>query len=245
MRRETVRKTTQARPGKMEPTEGDRPSRKAMADIGSITKGSAGVPKAEKGRGRSGRDAGTTKEYQTTSTGSPEIPVSKSFLNKLGEMHTAERELTLALPLVAAAAKSKDLKTVLRIHLKETKGHAKALENIAKSLRQELPSKSCKPMTRLIAEGVKVIGKRLVSSDQDAALIAVGQKIEQFEISSYTPLCTEADENDWTHEFAVLTSILNQEKMASELLAGLAAGKAPLQDLVEKTSLKKIRAGTR
>ena len=96
-------------------------------------------------------------------------------------MHTAEKELTRALPLVAKAAKSKDLKTLLRVPLKQTKGHGKALEHVAESL---LPSKSCKSMADLIKEGAKVIAKRLISEEQDQALIGVGQKIERFEIDA-------------------------------------------------------------
>jgi len=96
-------------------------------------------------------------------------------------MHTAEKELTRALPLVAKAAKSKDLKTLLRVPLKR---HVKALEHVAESLGKKLPSKSCKSMADLIKEGAKVIAKRLVSEEQDQALIGVGQKIERFEIDA-------------------------------------------------------------
>jgi hypothetical protein len=118
-----------------------------------ITKGSSGRPKASP----AGAPRGHTKENQTTSTSVPsEVP--KNFLSKLGEMHRAEQELTLALPLVAKAAKSKDLKTLLRIHLKETKGHVKALENVAGSLGKKLPSKSCAqgkgPLDKLVKKVV-------------------------------------------------------------------------------------------
>jgi uncharacterized protein DUF892 len=76
-----------------------------------VTKGSSGRPKAS----LPGAPRGHTKENQTTSTSvAKEVP--RNFLNKLGEMHMAEKELTRALPLVAKAAKSKDLKTLLRVH---------------------------------------------------------------------------------------------------------------------------------
>ena len=177
-----------------------------------------------------------------TTNGPAQKSVPVSFLNKLGEMHTAERELTLALPLIVKAAKSKDLKTLLQIHLGETKAHVKAIDAVAESLDTELPSKSCKPMTKLIAEGVKVIGKRLLSSEQDGALIAVGQKIEQFEIGAYTALCAEAKALGYSHELALLTSNLHQERLASELLGQLAEGRGPLKKLVERVSLKKAGA---
>ena len=211
-----------------------------MAGIGMTTKGSSGRPKASE----AGAPRGHTRENKTTSTNLPaELP--KDFLNKLGEMHRAEKELTLALPLVAKAARSKDLKTLLRIHLKETRGHVKALENVARSLGKTLPSKRCKPMTKLIGEGVKVIGKRLISGDKDQELIGAGRKIEQFEIANYAPLCAEAERMEFTHEHAMLKSILNQEELANELLGALAQGRGPLDKLVKKVVLEHAGADTR
>lgn len=204
-----------------------------MAGIGMVTKGSSGRPKAS----RPGAPRGHTREKQTTSTSVP-ADVPKNFLNKLGEMHSAEQQLTLALPLVAKAAKSKDLKTLLQIHLKETKGHVKALEDVAKSLGTTLPSKSCNQMTKLIGQGVKVIAQRLVSGDKDQELIGVGRNIEQFEIDNYAPLIAEAKRMEFTHEAALLTSILNQEQLADELLGALGQGKGPLDKLVKKVSLE-------
>jgi ferritin-like metal-binding protein YciE len=167
--------------------------------------------------------------------------VPQAFINKLGAMHTAEKELTLALPLMAAAAKSKDLKTLLNIHLRQTKGHVKALDKIAESLDRELPTKACPPIRKLIGQGVKVIGKRIVSSEQDDALIDVGRQIEQFEMSSYEELCDSAEDQGLTHELALLTSVLHQEQVAHELLDDLADGKGPIDTLLQRASLE--RAG--
>jgi len=167
--------------------------------------------------------------------------VPKRFLDKLGSMHTAEKELTLALPLMAAAAESKDLKTLLKVHLKQTKGHVEALDKIARHLDRELPMKACPPMRKLLAKGVKVMGKRLVSSDQDDALIEVGRQIEEFEMNAYEQLCDTAETEGLTHELALLTSVLHQEEMAHELLDDLAAGKGPIDKLIQHASLE--RAG--
>lgn len=237
MKNKTVEKTSNARTNKKLPGEGGKPPRKTNADIGAITKGSSGRPKASP----KGTDAGTTRAAKTTSTNFPAQPVPKDFLNKLGEMHRGETELSLSLPLVVAAAKSKDLKTLLQIHLKETKSHVKTLEQIAKSLGVELPSRSCKQMTQYIKEAVKVIGKRIISGEKDQEIIAVGQKIERFEINSYEPLCEEAKKREYTHERALLVSILTQEQLAEELLGKLAAGEGPLGDLVMKASLKRAK----
>ena len=101
-----------------------------------------------------------------------------------------------------------------------------------------MPSKSCKQMTKLIGQGVKVIAKRVVSGDKDDELIGVGREIEQFEIDNYTPLVAEAEQMEFTHERALLASILSQETLANELLSALAEGKGPLDKLVKKVVLE-------
>ncbi len=242
MKNETVKKASKARSSKTQPTEGGRPSSKTNADVGALTRGSTGRPKAERGKGAqrsSGKTEHVTRANKTTSTNFPAKAVPKSFLNKLGEMYRSESELSLALPLIVKAAKSKDLKTLLRVHLQETRDHAKSLKKVAKSLGQELPTKSCPSMTRMIKEGVKLVGKRLISSEQDSEIIALGQRIEQFEMDSYQELSATAEEQEYTHERAILTSILHQEKLAHELLGQLAEGKGPIGELIEKASRKR------
>lgn len=225
MHEKTVKKMSEERPVTKMPTGGEPPSRQENAAMGGITKGSTGPTH-------------TTQENKTTSTNFPQAPVPETVLNTLAEMHAAEKELTYALPLMAKEATAEDLKTLLKMHLQETEGHVKTVEAIADSLGQKLPVKSCKAMTQLIEKGEKEVLAKSDSSEKDAAIMAAGQKIEQFEIEAYTPLCATAKNNEWTHELALLTSILNQEKLAKELLAGLAAGKGPLQKLVEKASLQ-------
>jgi ferritin-like metal-binding protein YciE len=118
----------------------------------------------------------------------------------------------------------------------------KTIEAVAESLKVELPKKSCEPMKEFVKEGVKDIARKLKHSDQDAALIATGRKIEQFEIASYRALCAQAEAMGYEHEHALLTSTLDQEELADALLAGLAKGGVPLKKLVERASLKKAGA---
>ncbi len=172
----------------------------------------------------------------------PRPTIPQAFLDKLASMHTGEHELTLAIPILAAAAESRDLKTLLKIHLKETKGHLKTIDKIAGELDVDLPSKACPPIRKLVGAGVKVVAKRVMSSAHDRELIDVGRQIEQFEIASYTALCDTAERLGLTHALALLTSILHQEQMAFELLGDLAAGKGPIEAVAAKASLRRGRA---
>jgi hypothetical protein len=74
-------------------------------------------------------------------TTTAETPLRKLFVDQLADMHDAEKQLTKALFLMAKAARSEDLKTLLKVHLKETKGHIETIEQVADSLREELPKK--------------------------------------------------------------------------------------------------------
>lgn len=254
MDKESIERKSADRPASKEPTEDGKRSAKTTAEVGAITKGSSGTPKArgDEEREADGRQVRESHEggaaqrdnpaddtlpvSRNTSTGLPPRDVPQTLLDKLGEMHTAEKKLVGALPKMEAAANSNDLKTLLQIHLGETQGHVKALEEVAKSLKKELPAKECAPVDELIGETEKVIGRDLPATEEDASLIACAQKVEQFEIESYTKLCAEVEKMNWTHELAVLKSILGQEKLAHALLGQLAAGKSDINKLVEEAS---------
>ena len=195
------------------------------AQIGATTKGSSGP-------------GHTTHAHQTDSSASPGAMISDEFLAKLGEMHDAEEQLAKALFIMEKAAKAPDLKTLLSVHQKETEAHARSLEELAATSGKTLPDQKCQPVRDMITEAEKALAKSLLNgADRDAIIMAAGRQAEQFEISSYTPLCATAEENNWTHANAILTSILHQEKLADELLAGLAEGKESLHELIERVTL--------
>ncbi|HEX4083972.1 MAG TPA: DUF892 family protein [Chthoniobacteraceae bacterium] len=168
-------------------------------------------------------------------------PGPSSLVEGLAEMHTAERELVVGLALLARIVNSKDFKTLLQTHRKETQGHVQVVEDVAESLGEELPSKSCKPVTRLIKEALTVVAKKWNSPDLDQSLGGVAQKIEQFEIDHYKKLCSLAKAARKQHEFALLSSILTQEEMAHELLGKIAIESQPLRKSVERVSLKRAK----
>src|SRR3954470_16282095 len=150
------------------------------------------------------------------------------FLNELARMKSSEKKLALALPLVRAAAQAANLKELVKVHLKETKGHADTIEQIAETLDEKLPHKSSTAMTGLLKEVVKLMASERKSRERDNALIASAQKIEHYEISAYGTLCSWAKRMGYGLELAQLKSILDQEKLADALLSDLATSGAPL-----------------
>lgn len=179
------------------------------------------------------------KSSDSTNTGNP---LRKLFLDQLGDMHDAETKLAKAIFLMAKAAKSEDLKALLQVHMHETKGHAETIEEIAANMQEDLPKKTCKAMKGLLKEGVEMMIENIASKDLDEALIAAAQKVEHYEIASYGTLCRWAKELEMPHALAKLVSILNQEQLANELLAGLRSSDIPLKKLVERVSLQRAGA---
>jgi ferritin-like metal-binding protein YciE len=165
----------------------------------------------------------------------------RQFMDLLGTLHSAEKQLTDALPLMAKGAKSGDLKELFKIHDQETQGHLKTIETIARGLGAELPHKTCQFTGTMIKECAAIMVTERGSSVHDLALIAAARKIEHYEIASYGTLCAWAEKLGYTREQALLKSILGEEKLADELLTRVAWQGVPPAKIIQRASLKKIK----
>src|SRR6266567_3306367 len=81
----------------------------------------------------------------------------KLFLDELADVYNAEQQLTKALPKLAKAAESDELREALEQHLEETEEHISRLEQVAESLDETIKRKSCKAMKGLIEEGDDIV----------------------------------------------------------------------------------------
>src|SRR5437660_12842395 len=90
---------------------------------------------------------------------------------QIKDLYSAEQQLVEALPKVAAAADSEELKKAFDEHLAETRGHVLRLEEILGGLGISA-SKHCKGMEGLITEGAEIIGESGDPVVKAAALIA-------------------------------------------------------------------------
>ncbi len=146
------------------------------------------------------------------------------FIDQLQDLYSAEKQLTAALPKLAQAASTPELKMAFENHLQETKGHMQTVEQILRSINEKAGGHKCKGMEGLIEEGKEVIEKRGDSKVKDAALIAAAQKCEHYEIAGYGTARTFAHQLGYTKVVDTLQRILDQEATANELLTKLATG---------------------
>ncbi|HVW22794.1 MAG TPA: ferritin-like domain-containing protein [Opitutaceae bacterium] len=145
------------------------------------------------------------------------------FLDELADVLSAEVQLTKALPKLAKAAESEELKEALESHLKETEGHVERLEQVFEKLGEKPKRKTCKAMQGLVEEGSEVIQEQKGTSVIDAGVIAAAQKTEHYEIASYGTLIAWAKEMGHEEEADLLAETLEEEKAADEKLTAIAA----------------------
>jgi ferritin-like metal-binding protein YciE len=144
------------------------------------------------------------------------------FLDELADVYSAEQQLTKALPKLAKAAESEELREALEQHLEETEEHLSRLEQVAESLDESLKKKVCKAMKGLIEEGEDIVKEQKNSSALDAGIIAACQKVEHYELASYGTLCAWAEQMGHDEALKLLRQTEEEESAADEKLTEVA-----------------------
>jgi ferritin-like metal-binding protein YciE len=144
------------------------------------------------------------------------------YIDELRDLHNAENQLLKALPKMAKAASSEELRQGFEEHLEQTRGHVERLDKIFKLLDESPKGKKCMGMEGLVKEGSEVMGEDFEGAVMDAALIAAAQRVEHYEIAAYGTVSEFArilGENE--HE-SLLEETLQEEKETDEKLTELA-----------------------
>jgi ferritin-like metal-binding protein YciE len=144
------------------------------------------------------------------------------YIDELKDLYSAESQLVKALPKMAKAASSDELRQGFEEHLEQTRGHVERLEKIFKTLGESPKGKTCKAMQGLIEEGAEVIGEDFEGSLMDAALIGAAQRVEHYEIAAYGTVRAFAKELGESDQAELLSETLDEEKETDEKLTELA-----------------------
>jgi len=144
------------------------------------------------------------------------------FLDELADVLHAEGQLLKALPKMAKAANSPDLKNAFQSHLKETEDQVSRLKQVFAKFDKPAKAKKCDAMEGLLEEGKKVMDEWADSAALDAALIAAAQKVEHYEIATYGCLCTWGEMLDNPAALKLLRETMAEEEAADKKLTDLA-----------------------
>jgi ferritin-like metal-binding protein YciE len=143
------------------------------------------------------------------------------FVDELKDLYSAENQLIKALPKMAKAATSDDLRAGFEEHLEQTKEHARRIEEICTELGEKPTGKKCAGMEGLIDEGKEMMGE-FEDDVLDAAMISAAQRVEHYEIAAYGTVRTYAELLGHDRAVELLEQTLEEEKQTDQKLTELA-----------------------
>src|SRR6202790_104064 len=144
------------------------------------------------------------------------------YVEELKDLYSAESQMVKALPKMAKAATSEELRAGFEEHLEQTKGHVSRLEEIFKALGESPKGKKCKGMEGLIKEGGELIEEDPAPEELDAGLISAAQRVEHYEMAGYGCVCAYAKLLGEDQAVSLLWRTLEEEKETDEKLTQLA-----------------------
>jgi ferritin-like metal-binding protein YciE len=148
--------------------------------------------------------------------------LKKLYIEELRDLYSAENQILKALPKMAKAATSKELKHAFNEHLAQTKGQVERLERIFTKLDTTPKGKTCKAMEGLVKEGEELLGEDAEPEILDAGLIAAAQRVEHYEMAGYGTVRTYATLLKETEAARLLQETLDEEGQTDKTLSQLA-----------------------
>jgi ferritin-like metal-binding protein YciE len=144
------------------------------------------------------------------------------FHHTLKDIYFAEKKILVALPKMAKAAQSADLKKAFEKHKGETEGQVKRLEQVFGLIDKKPQAKTCDAIMGIVKEGQEIMDEYKGSPALDAGLLAAAQAVEHYEISRYGTLKTWADELGLEGAVKLLDATLQEEKKTDAALTQIA-----------------------
>lgn len=142
--------------------------------------------------------------------------------DELKDLYSAETQLTKALPKMAKAAQTDELRMAFEEHLEQTRGHVQRLEQVCDKLEIKPRGKKCLGMEGLIEEGKEIMSEEADPVVMDAGLIAAAQKVEHYEMAGYGTVVAHAKQLGYTEVADILHRTFDEEKAADTKLTHIA-----------------------
>ena len=144
------------------------------------------------------------------------------FVDELRQLYSGEKQISEALPKMAKAATSRNLRRAFKDHLKETGEHVSRLEEVFEQLGIGALEEGNDAIEGLVRSGDDLIASSTDEDVLDAGLIAAAQKVEHHEIAAYGCVRTYAELLGCDDLVRILQRTLDEEKRADRRLTGIA-----------------------
>ncbi len=144
------------------------------------------------------------------------------FVHQLQDIYYAEQQITKALPTMIEKATDPQLKQGFQMHLRETEGQIRRLEQVFQMHGQTPKGVDCPAIDGIIEEANETAGEIADKDVLDAALVASAQAVEHYEITKYGTLVAWAKRLGREDCAAILQQNLDEEKATDEKLTAMA-----------------------
>lgn len=144
--------------------------------------------------------------------------IEKLFVEELGDLYSAEHQITKALPKMVKATTSSQLQNALEHHLRETEGQVQRLEQVFKAIGEKPHSETCEGMKGILEEAEDTVKDAEEGDIRDMAIIAGAQRVEHYEIAAYGTARTDAERLGKQQVAHLLGQTLEEEKAADRKL---------------------------
>jgi ferritin-like metal-binding protein YciE len=144
------------------------------------------------------------------------------LVEEMKDLYSAEQQILKALPKMAEACSSQELRRAFEQHLKQTEEQVVRLDQCFQVLGESPKGKHCKGMEGLIKEGQEFIEEKPGPEVMDAGLISVAQRVEHYEIAGYGSCRTYAEQLGIDDVARLLQQTLDEEGETDKKLTRLA-----------------------
>jgi ferritin-like metal-binding protein YciE len=163
------------------------------------------------------------------------LSLEQLLQDQLRSIYDAEKQLLTAMPEMAKAAYSQELKEAIQAHIRVTENQLVRLDEVFASIGTEAPSESCTGMKGLIQEGQETITKETTDALRDAVLIGAASRIEHYEISAYGTARGVAERLRLDHVAELLQETITEEEEADEKLTEISESLLELLATIEES----------
>ena len=145
------------------------------------------------------------------------------YLHELKDIYNGEQQILKALPKMAHAVHSPELRAAFEEHLEQTRGHVDRLEQIFQKLDEPAKGQKCKGLEGIISGFEEMVeNEDAPPAVADAAMIAAAQRVKHYEIAVYGTVCNYARRLGFEDQARLLHQTLQEEIATDKKLTTIA-----------------------
>jgi ferritin-like metal-binding protein YciE len=144
--------------------------------------------------------------------------VKELFVAMLKDIYYAEKQILKALPRMAKAARSDELKQAFEQHREETAGQIGRLEQVFAAMGMKPKAEQCEAIEGILEEGKEVMEDFKGKPALDVGLCGAGRAVEHYEIARYSAMKSLAQHLGMKDAAKLIDANLAEEMKTDKLL---------------------------